>query len=319
MNIGKISHEQVDRPERDLINKKLKNYQAKFCLLGFHCDSKSIKLDDNHLIKKESKKETHSFYVRTGKNENHIADFFSRYDCFLFYKYVSNDHPVYYPVEVENKSISFEMFLWIFFDCEVSLKYCNRYIINNDNQEQSIGFITTPRRELLERSDLTIERTEVNRIKKYWKLFTGVETSSKNVLDLVHRRIYNSYERINGEDKLIDLMIGFEAIFLESGMELKYKLSLRVSKFLASKYDPLFVFDLIQKSYDLRSKVVHGTTLKAKDYTLRSEKIGINDYVQSLRYMLGDCIKFYYTKYGDLSFGELNRKIDRAIVSSSKI
>ena len=109
----------------------------------------------------------------------------------------------------------------------------------------------------------------------------------------------------------------FEAMFLESGTELKYKLALRVSKFLSNQYDPLHVFDFMRKSYDIRSNVVHGALLKAKDYKLGPNSFKMSEYLKFLRVMLRDSIKLYCTSYGNLSFEELNKKIDRAIVSSS--
>jgi hypothetical protein len=170
MNSGKITHNLLDQFDRELINRKSIDYLAKYCLIGFACDSKIIKLDENHWIKKEPEKRTNDFYATTGKDETDIYNSYQKYNSFLFFKYSSKSHPSGYPSEVANKSISFEIFIRVFYDNEVSLKYCNRYILH-DNKESSSGFVASPRREFYNRSDIKIGRNDLSNLKKFWKLY----------------------------------------------------------------------------------------------------------------------------------------------------
>lgn len=74
------------------------------------------------------------------------------------------------------------------------------------------------------------------------------------------RRFHFAAQRKRSEDRLIDLLIAAEALFLpDGGGELRYRLSQRLAFFLHD--DPtkrMDVFEDIKKAYDIRSKIVHG-------------------------------------------------------------
>jgi hypothetical protein len=312
----KISHTLIDKIGKEYTSSKKHTYVAKFCLLGLIIEPNSIKLDDLHKIKRESKKNVDSFFSRTGENEGYVKNYYLKHDSFFFMEYNSTTHPSSIGFEVVDQSIEFEMFWLIFFDQNVSLKYCNKYIKQNEGL-QSNGFITAPRRGTFEiNNPWVIKRSDINKIKRNWNYFNK---NKSNALGIINRRLYNSLERISEEDKLIDLMVGFEAMFLGDNSELKYKLSLRVSKFLKEVADPESTFEFIRKCYDLRSKVVHGTTLKTKDLKINGIDLKLYDLINQLRFLLIDCLKLYYQNFGDNDFQTLNRKIDLAIIRSADL
>ena len=81
------------------------------------------------------------------------------------------------------------------------------------------------------------------------------------------RRFSQSNERGNIEDRIIDLMISAEALFLSSGGsvqgELKYRLAHRAAMLIGESIgDHRYVFEFMQKAYDVRSSIVHGSTPK---------------------------------------------------------
>lgn len=99
------------------------------------------------------------------------------------------------------------------------------------------------------------------------------------------------YYAINSEryeDKLIDLIIALESLYMERNRELRFKLSLRVAALIGEMYDdrtPIDVFKDMKELYDLRCDVVHGRERveisfgqieKLKDYTRRSIKTFIS-------------------------------------------
>ncbi|HEY1692600.1 MAG TPA: hypothetical protein VGG39_10590 [Polyangiaceae bacterium] len=77
------------------------------------------------------------------------------------------------------------------------------------------------------------------------------------------RRFGFAAKRTTEEDRIVDLMIAAEALFLndvgEAGRgELRYRLSLRASLFIKCGYPRRKVFEFFKRAYDLRSAVVHG-------------------------------------------------------------
>lgn len=67
------------------------------------------------------------------------------------------------------------------------------------------------------------------------------------------------YEREKEEDRLINLFIALESLFLKSEAELNYRLALNISCYLYNTYDERKQnFDKIKKAYGMRSKIIHG-------------------------------------------------------------
>ena len=69
------------------------------------------------------------------------------------------------------------------------------------------------------------------------------------------------YERSRSEDKLVDLWIALESLFLKRGeqMELSYRAALRIARFLGEgPGQRVELFETMKKSYNARSRVVHG-------------------------------------------------------------
>jgi hypothetical protein len=65
--------------------------------------------------------------------------------------------------------------------------------------------------------------------------------------------------------KIANYCSAFETLFTTDSAELAHKLSERVAFFLGERgYDRLVVFGTIKSAYAIRSKLVHGDTLKAK-------------------------------------------------------
>lgn len=80
-------------------------------------------------------------------------------------------------------------------------------------------------------------------------------------IEIALSRFTDGYERVKLEDKIIDYMIGLEALYLrrEKG-EFTYKIAHRVSVLLEhDKKKRQQLFEKTKKSYGLRSKIVHGS------------------------------------------------------------
>jgi hypothetical protein len=115
-------------------------------------------------------------------------------------------------------------------------------------------------------------------------------------LGLAMRRISYAHERHRIEDKLIDLLIAAEALFLrDAGSEtyrgeLQYRLAQRAGFFLAD--DPATrekVYQHMKDAYKLRSQVVHGgkiRPIKKEDGSL----VDMQEFVETTRMYLRDAL-----------------------------
>ncbi len=124
-----------------------------------------------------------------------------------------------------------------------------------------------------------LTKDEAVEFQSFWNTQKETQLPEKNFLSVGIRRFSQSNERNNIEDRIIDLMIAAESIFLSSGGsfqgELKYRLSHRASMFIENDVEKQrYVFDFMQKAYDVRSSIVHGSTPKlpkkidGSEYTL---------------------------------------------------
>lgn len=85
----------------------------------------------------------------------------------------------------------------------------------------------------------------------------------REVLRLAAIRVYLSDFRSQSSDKLLDLMISAETLYLSGSgsYELKYRMSLRAAIWadnIDSEWPKSYVQKLMKKAYDVRSEVVHG-------------------------------------------------------------
>lgn len=83
-------------------------------------------------------------------------------------------------------------------------------------------------------------------------------------LNLAIRRFDAAYLRIDPEDRLIDLWIAFEALLLpDTAGELSYRAAIRLAQLVGqTAEDKRAAFNFARRSYDRRSKVVHGQPAK---------------------------------------------------------
>jgi hypothetical protein len=111
-----------------------------------------------------------------------------------------------------------------------------------------------------------IDDSNVKFFKKFAKEFLAYDFNKAKAIDVALRRLDYSYDRRDVEDQIIDLIIGFEALFSDSSGEITYKLALRTATFLSLNYEADFVFDFMKKTYALRSSIVHGGKTKPMEW-----------------------------------------------------
>jgi len=104
-------------------------------------------------------------------------------------------------------------------------------------------------------------KTELTQFKDFWVGLSKSYALKSRRLEIAIRRFENAYQKTNLEDKLIDFMIAFEALFFKRGEsgEFRHKLGVRVSKLLGNSYEERKrIAEEINKFYGKRSNIVHG-------------------------------------------------------------
>jgi len=142
---------------------------------------------------------------------------------------------------------------------------------------------------------------EVLRFQRFWSDFERVRAVP--FLDNAIRRFGYSGERHRPEDRLVDLLISAESLFLsdtgetrERG-ELRFRLALRFAFFTElDGYNRRERFRLMRSAYDARSSVVHGGRLDEDDLKIPGEgKVPLSRFVdvveEAIRYALHKAIE----------------------------
>lgn len=125
----------------------------------------------------------------------------------------------------------------------------------------SYGFGTTSKPFM--KNKFKLVGNEKNNFLEFWKVYQRINISEKHFLSVAIRRFSQSNERESIEDKIIDLFISAEALFLSSGGdfqgELRYRLSHRAAMFIEDETKKQReIFKFMQQAYDVRSEIVHG-------------------------------------------------------------
>ena len=119
----------------------------------------------------------------------------------------------------------------------------------------------------------TLEISEIGALKRIFKF---VEGANNTRFIVAQRRLSSGNERPDIEDKLIDYMIGLEALYLPDGnQELTFRLALRAALVLETDIEKKKdTFNFLKQAYNTRSSIVHGSKYKLDEESVeRVEKI----------------------------------------------
>ncbi|HMM78413.1 MAG TPA: HEPN domain-containing protein [Pyrinomonadaceae bacterium] len=117
---------------------------------------------------------------------------------------------------------------------------------------------------------------------EFWAKLQSQIVQRHHLIIQAIKRFNYAHERHDWEDKIVDLLIAAEAIFLsQSGGsgELSYRLKLNAAMFLASDArSRKQVFDDMDRAYSLRSKIVHGADYtEIKKEIEKKEAVGLGE------------------------------------------
>ena len=174
--------------------------------------------------------------------------------------------------------------------------------------------------------DYIIPRDEIEQFTDLWRKYREINFLKDKALNIAIKRFNDSFTRRDVEDKIIDLMIAFEAMFLKKNekMELTFKLSLRTAIFLEDvDAERENLFEFMKKAYDTRSDIVHGVKTKDKIKVKRSINAGeydeytLNEFVNKLEDIFRECLLKYIQKYRGYPIKKLIDLIDKKSLNNA--
>lgn len=139
---------------------------------------------------------------------------------------------------------------------------------------------------------MSVDSEWLTKFKDFWQALQSDDVAKRSFLLAAIRRFGYSSERYRSEDKIIDVLIAAEALFLSGNKytgEIKYRLAQRSAFFLTEPGESRkTIFDRMKIAYDLRSTTAHGGTYKkalpnksdGNAYTLDEFVWQIQDYVR---------------------------------------
>jgi len=174
------------------------------------------------------------------------------------------------------------------------------------------GEIYGPRYELTDK--------DIESLKAFWNKFKSLNTQNYPFLDVAIRRFNFSYERRLPEDKLIDYITAFEALYLKGvEKELSYRLALRCACFLGKDGEERRkIFEILKSAYDARSKIVHGEPIESKSFKKLLNKLNLNlpELSMQVEEYLRESIKtFLHFLQKSESHDEIIKEIDEKIIT----
>lgn len=286
------------------------SYQAWTLLKGFEMEHDKIKLEDNLIIRKTTEAEL-SFLLteaRTGMSSLKTSDILKKPNRFVIETKFSVQKD-----DSKREKIALRRFdsvvlaLRIFSGEDVNYQYritepLNEYF--GSGKTISVEHGKNP----VSKFYLSSKRCEG--FKDFWNKHREIflEKNIPKQLNIAFKRFSFALDRKELEDRLIDLIVSLESLYLKSGeiQELSYRLSQRGALLLGeTKEEKTTIKETIKEAYNLRSKIVHGVGAKV-DKEFLSE-------IQSL--VRKSLVKFLNFYMADVGFDEILDKLDQKALS----
>ncbi len=294
---------------------------SKHPLDGFYSNAERIELEKGLFIQRVPLNEREEFYSRIsfdlGFNKSHILG----NEDWLINEYVLKEGAINeYAYFIEKE---FLKFLRIFKSGRVGMHY---YQLESNywNPDLLVGGVSGHADTfVVGHGDYIMQGDEIEQFTDLWRKYREIDFSKDKALNIAIKRFNDSFTRREVEDRIIDLMIAFEAMFLKESekMELTFKLSLRTAIFLEDvDAERENLFEFMKKAYDTRSDIVHGVKTKDKIKVKRSINAGeydeytLNEFVNKLEDIFRECLLKYIQEYREYQINKLIDLIDKNIL-----
>lgn len=126
-----------------------------------------------------------------------------------------------------------------------------------------------------------LEDEDIKNVRRIYTALRSLKHSDRTHVTISVSRFNDSYERRAEVDRLIDLCIALESLFVRQLDELKYRLTLRCACFLEQGKEELRnTFLRVGQIYKTRSMIVHGTGKQPKERELNELVTAAEEYVR---------------------------------------
>lgn len=160
---------------------------------------------------------------------------------------------------------------------------------------------------------------EAPRFATFWGEYHRARRRNRPRIDLALRRLNFGYERIRPEDRLIDYVIGLEALLTKGneGGDLKYRLTLRGARLLGNDATVRAkVHTDLDWAYRLRSHIVHGTDV-GPSVSIEPEIVPFDELVERIAQHLRDAIRQFMMRTTNTSEAHVIKELDREAIAGS--
>lgn len=130
-------------------------------------------------------------------------------------------------------------------------------------------------------SIIEVEKIQIDEAKGLYEILTKLNSKSKRKLQTAINRWIKSTTYQTPEDKIIDLVIAFEALYLPDAGESTFKFAVRASWHLGeNRENRTKLFEVFKELYKCRSAVVHGGDLEKKqNVAIEGESVPISKFI----------------------------------------
>ncbi len=163
---------------------------------------------------------------------------------------------------------------------------------------------------------------EVPELIKLWNEIKNINFLNFRSLEIAIKRFNFAHERIDLEDKFIDIMIGFETLYLADDKELRYKSGLRTAILIGENLEERRkIFKIIQVAYDKRSNLIHGGRLEEKVRISDpvNQEYTMNAFIDIIKDYLSSSIKTFVRLSANYKHGEILNKIHESTLTAGII
>ncbi len=108
-------------------------------------------------------------------------------------------------------------------------------------------------------------KSDLKEFQAFYKEFIAVLDNFPNYISLAISRYNDIWFRKKVEDIIVDLIIAFESLFLSNNPEISFRLAFSVAHFIGkSTQERKEIYTTMKDAYDVRSKIVHGSSSRSK-------------------------------------------------------
>ena len=205
---------------------------------------------------------------------------------FVLVKYITVDNE--HDFETDKVMRNIVLALRLFRKGYVSGSFVFYVLVSEKRQLTSWSWEEEPREP--EEFMYALNYAEIARLKRLVKKVQRVDFSKRKSLHLACKRFQRAYEEREVEDKLIDFMIAFEALFLrgEKAVSAGQIVAIACSALLGkTDKEREEIRQLLTEAYSIRNCIVHGSEYKKKS----DDVFYISDFVSEVEDFLRESIK----------------------------